>query len=233
MCDCTQATGSFELEKFAGVYCEHKATAYCKRQSFFCTNGGECRDYDDGCKCPPNYEGHYCQFVKGARPSDWSSLDYMHPALLNAYHNNGGSSRGGGGGGMSDVGIVATVAAGIVVLGFLIAAYAGGKLKLPNRIRRGRKEMDTAAAGGGAAGSSEFVAGESVYKKKTSTGGGGFVTEDTLDADGGVLKAALEGGSSSDGAIMEEVDLNDDDEGNTASTPTAPKSPIGKKGEII
>lgn len=223
MCDCTQASGSFENEMFAGVYCEYKVTAYCKRQSFFCANGGECRDYHDGCKCPNNYEGHYCQFVKGARPSDWSSLDYMHPALVNAYHNGryGGS---GSGGSMSVVGIVAIVCACIVLVGALIAV-ASGKLKLPTR---SKKEMDTAAGPGG---SSEFVAGASVYKKKTSTGGGGFVTEDTLDADGGVLQAALEGGSSlSDGAIMEEVDLNDDEDDTTAPT-SGGGSP--SKGEII
>jgi len=207
---------------FAGVYCEHKATAYCKHQSFFCTNGGECRDYEDGCKCPTNYEGHYCQFVKGSRPSDWSSMDYMHPALVNSYHN--GSYGGKSGSSMSVVSIVAIVGACILLVGFLIAAYVGGKLKLPS-IRRSKKELDTGAATLG--GSSEFVAGESVYKKKTS--GGGFVTEDTLEADGAVLTAALEGGSS-DGAIMEEVDLNDDDD---TTVPASGGSPIGKKGEII
>ncbi len=126
---------------------------------------------------------------------------------------------------MSVVGIVATVCACIVLVGALIAAVASGKLKLPTR---SRKEMDTAAGHGG---SSEFVAGASVYKKKTSAGGGGFVTEDTLDADGGVLQAALEGGSSlSDGAIMEEVDLNDDEDDLTAPT-SGGGSP--SKGEII
>ena len=229
MCDCILATGSFEHEKFAGVYCEHKATSYCKRKAFFCTNGGECRDYDDGCKCPPNYEGHYCQFVKGARPSDWSAMDYMHPALVNAYHNS--SSRGGSNGNsMSVVGIVAIVGCVIVVVGFLTAAFAGGRLKLPASIgsrRRGQKEMETAASNNTG---SEFVAGASVYKKKSSSGAQ-FVTEDTLEADGAVLTAALEG-SGGDSAMMEEVNLDDDDDDKTPTASGGGSASV-RNGELI
>ena len=50
-----------------------------------------------------------------------------------------------------------------------------------------------------------FVGGKSVYKKKTSTGQ--FVTADTLEADGAVLKDALDDMQSTS---MDEVDLADD-----------------------
>mmetsp|Transcript_4582 Transcript_4582/g.8840 ORF Transcript_4582/g.8840 Transcript_4582/m.8840 type:complete len:206 (+) Transcript_4582:223-840(+) len=77
-CDCQEYI--FEV-RYEGLYCEHKAEVYCTSHgSFthsFCTNGGVCVDYVGpdqshmGCKCPGEYEGTYCQFVRGTMPEGW------------------------------------------------------------------------------------------------------------------------------------------------------------------
>lgn len=77
-CDCQESV--FEA-RYEGLYCEHKADVFCVRkgihQHAFCTNGGTCVEYvgvDEahvGCDCPSQYEGTYCQFVKGTKPDGW------------------------------------------------------------------------------------------------------------------------------------------------------------------
>jgi len=77
-CDCQESV--FEA-RYEGLYCEHKADVFCVRkgihQHAFCTNGGTCIEYvgiDEahvGCDCPSQYEGTYCQFVKGTKPDGW------------------------------------------------------------------------------------------------------------------------------------------------------------------
>jgi len=221
MCDCTHAMGHNALIKFAGVYCEHPATSYCQKgvstsEHAFCTNGGECKfmvgrkEEHAGCKCPNGYEGHYCQFVRGSKPSDWDLADFMHPALVNAY---GGTQNGGSGAGGVIAIIIGSCAGFILLVGILSGYLYCGTLK--SKLSRNEKEMDSANAGtddsgvvlGGRSSSvaaSSFVGGQSVYKKKNTTSH--FVTADNLEADGGVLQdAMMEDGAPS----MEEVDLDD------------------------
>ena len=140
-----------------------------------------------GCKCPIGYEGTYCQFVVGSRPSDWTLSDSMHPALINAY---GSSSNGMGAGGI--IGMVLGVSVGVVLLFGILAGYLYcGSLGSVIRRRDGKEMAATAASSndeddniqqqtgvvlGGRRTSTtspqnaSFVGGKSVYKKKTSTG---------------------------------------------------------------
>lgn len=221
MCDCAAARGPAEDMKFAGVYCEHAASSYCQRNSesysdhAFCTNGGECREYvgrkeeHAGCKCPPGYEGHYCQFVEGSMPSDWTLTDYVHPSLVHTYPSSSGIGAGG------IAGIVIGSAAGLLVIVGVLAGYLWCG-SLGTKLRRDGKEADTGdrtfQGEGGRSGSAtspqnaQFIGGKSVYKKKTSTGN--FVTPDTLEADGGVLRAALGEGGAGDAAAGADVDVD-------------------------
>lgn len=80
-CDCDEVV--FEAA-YEGLRCEHKADVYCVSEGIskhtFCTNNGLCieRVGPDsahmGCECPPEYEGSFCQFVKGTTPSGWPFL---------------------------------------------------------------------------------------------------------------------------------------------------------------
>jgi len=77
-CDCEEVV--FEA-RYEGLYCEHKAEVYCIAEGAskhsFCTNGGTCREFvgpDEAhvdCDCPSQFEGSYCQFVKGTKPKNW------------------------------------------------------------------------------------------------------------------------------------------------------------------
>jgi hypothetical protein len=239
VCDCSRAhpgaiggsspptTGASEV-RFAGVYCEFRATSYCQKggdysDHAFCANGGECRvmvgrnEEHAGCKCPPNYEGHYCQFVRGGRPSDWALTDYMHPSLGSS---SAGYHGGGGGGRMSPMGIflvtILSILACTLVAGWAFMdrdALRANAAKLRGRLARNEKESDTNPDAGASSVTSpknaEFIGGKSVYKKRAVSGGsstGPFVaTVEALDADGGVLRDVLDEVPS-----MEEVDLDDD-----------------------
>lgn len=221
MCDCYSARDENQnsLVKFAGVYCEHKATSYCQSgdpysEHAFCTNGGECKrlvtrtDEHAGCKCPGGYEGDYCQFVEGGRPSDWELSNYMHPSLSSVYGSN--QSNAGS--------VVLAIMIGSLVCFVMICAFAVGYVYLPSlkdKFNHNEKEMDTGATEESLGGrrssmaerftispaNSSFLGGKSVYKKKESSTT--FVTGDTMDADGGVLTEAL--GGTKPGATMEET----------------------------
>mmetsp|Transcript_29784 Transcript_29784/g.54917 ORF Transcript_29784/g.54917 Transcript_29784/m.54917 type:complete len:285 (+) Transcript_29784:200-1054(+) len=218
MCDCFKAhdSNNNQLIKFAGVYCEHPSTMSCESGSktsahAFCTNGGECKrtvgktEEHAGCKCPGGYEGDYCQFVEGSKPSDWTLDNFMHPSLASVYGSEQGSS------GMGAVlGIMIGAGVAFVLMTFVVIGVYVPSLK--NKLHPNEKEMDTASADqngslGGRRSSvasprnTAFLGGKSVYKKKTSTGH--FVTPDTLEADGGVLTEAL--GDQG----LEEIDVED------------------------
>ncbi len=98
-CDCDEVIFNVAYQ---GLYCEHKAEVYCtdrsdvnKQEHWFCTNGGVCQTIvgvgtststngiEWGCDCPDQYEGQYCQFVKGTEPKGWPFND-----------NVGGGSNG-------------------------------------------------------------------------------------------------------------------------------------------
>jgi len=150
-----------------------------------------------GCKCTAGYEGHYCQFVRGGKPSDWDLADFMHPALASAY----------GGKQMSDdvPGDILTITIGFLV-GFVLVIFMllgylySGKIK--QKFSRNDKEMEFAGGHTDAAGAvlggrrssevssqnSSFVGGMSVYKKNSTRQ---FVTEDNMEADGSVLQDAM------------------------------------------
>lgn len=219
--------------KYAGVYCEHAATSYCQKgvstsEHAFCTNGGECKlmvgrkEEHAGCKCPMGYEGHYCQFVRGSKPSDWGFTDFMHPALVNAY---GGTQNGGSSNGAAMAIVIASCVGLFLMVGIVLSYLYCGTIKA--KLSQSRKEMDSANGvteisdfpdvGLGGRRSSvaspqnaSFVGGKSVYKKKNSTAH--FVTADTLEADGAVLQDAM-GIEENNSTSLDEVDL--DDEPNT------------------
>mmetsp|Transcript_21946 Transcript_21946/g.53089 ORF Transcript_21946/g.53089 Transcript_21946/m.53089 type:complete len:260 (-) Transcript_21946:476-1255(-) len=220
MCDCNLAKGSNmgkdwydqynDLVKFAGVYCEHQATSYCHDVAVsttsdhsFCTNGGECKaavswkEEHAGCKCPTGYEGDYCQFVRGSKPSDWELTDHMHPALANAYAYSGTQH--------ANMVLGFVVGAGLGIVLFLcIAAIALNFGDVRGKLRRNEKESDTGARNSNGNIANTGVV--SVGRQKMNTSTGHFVTSDTLEADGGVLMEALD----NQGPSLEEVDLSDD-----------------------
>lgn len=248
MCDCLAARDSNnnKLIQFAGPYCEHQATSYCEAGSelsahAFCVNGGECKrevgrtEEHAGCKCRRGYEGDYCQFVAGSRPSDWGLNHYVHPSLVSVY-----------GSGQDDKHPLIFVMMVVAIVSFVsLLLFSFGYVLLPSlknkylpglrdKLNRKEKEMDTAegdSLGGrrssvgspvASAGNLPFVGGKSVYKKKTHTTG--FVTSDTMEADGAVLKDALvdlgigeepaqksfEEIEADKGTSMEDVNLNDE-----------------------
>ncbi|KAL3797675.1 hypothetical protein HJC23_013507 [Cyclotella cryptica] len=80
VCDCSVADA---LSVFAGNMCRNPATTYCGEGEIvnrsFCTNGGLClenlksstvNEYvtHKGCKCPPEFEGEHCEYVRGMAP---------------------------------------------------------------------------------------------------------------------------------------------------------------------
>ncbi|KAL9189243.1 hypothetical protein ACHAXT_011733 [Thalassiosira profunda] len=233
MCDCAAIDRVSGVIKYAGIYCEHEATSYCQAGGggsahAFCTNGGECKlmvgrgEEHAGCKCPPGYAGAFCQFIEGSVPSDWNLGSFMHPQLINAYGNAGGGMEQGG-----VLGIVIGAAVAFVLLVAILVGYVySGK--------RRQKEMDTATANSledafegptstASPQNASFVGGRSVYRKKTSTGQ--FVTEDTLEADGGVLTSVLADQNMSviqeqdgvgESTSLDEVDLDAPPEGELA-----------------
>lgn len=146
-------------------------------------------------------------------PSDWAVDNFMHPSLVSVY----GSEQGNNGMG-AILAIVIGAGVAFVLMAFIVMGYIYGP-SLKNKLRPSEKEMDTSSANdngglGGAVASptNSFVGGKSVYKKKTSTGH--FVTTDTMDADGGVLKEVLGDHGLDDLDVdnktsLEEVDLDD------------------------
>ena len=81
-CDCNEVIWDVRYE---GLHCEHKAEIYCTGPNvkdldeWFCTNGGTCHIKSNGeeensqwaCKCPDEFEGSFCQFVKGSKPNGY------------------------------------------------------------------------------------------------------------------------------------------------------------------
>lgn len=95
-CDCQESV--FEA-RYEGLYCEHQADVYCIASGIhkhsFCTNGGECIEYVSseeahmGCKCPSDYEGSYCQYVKGTKPEGWPYTNDKPTLNVNTTSNMG------------------------------------------------------------------------------------------------------------------------------------------------
>mmetsp|Transcript_7555 Transcript_7555/g.11526 ORF Transcript_7555/g.11526 Transcript_7555/m.11526 type:complete len:238 (+) Transcript_7555:102-815(+) len=80
-CDCNEVIWDVRYE---GLFCEHKESVYCGglengiSEHWFCTNGGTCITEQRagsgsawGCDCPNDYEGTYCQFVRGSKPKGY------------------------------------------------------------------------------------------------------------------------------------------------------------------
>lgn len=118
-CDCTKALGT---SAFAGLQCRQQATAYCvlgrsESEYAFCTNGGQCiREVVDGtshpgCRCPDEFEGQHCQYLKGQTPAE----DLGQPYLM-----YGGDKSGGGASGVV-IFIIVIVAVGVILgMGYVV-----------------------------------------------------------------------------------------------------------------
>ena len=199
VCDCLAASNDIF---FAGLYCEHKATDYCGKfgnnNPTFCTNNGTCRksvgknEEHVACQCPSGYVGDYCQFVEGSKPSDWELNHFMNPVLM-------GTGTIVYSGGMTD-GAIAGISIGTVLAALLVITlgfmWCG---RMNSAWSRNEKEMDTGDVNGGARGSS--VNGKNLHNSKRNSTSAFVAMPENLDADGGVLKDALEG--------MEDVDLDE------------------------
>jgi hypothetical protein len=115
-CDCQEA--DFEA-RYEGLKCEHKADTYCvleeSSRHSFCTNNGKCVDYVSpteahlGCICPPEYEGTYCQFLKGTKPAGWPYTSHLQGNRHDEHYSNAGAIAGI---------IVAVLAVGIILVAF-------------------------------------------------------------------------------------------------------------------
>jgi len=199
VCDCLAASNDIF---FAGLYCEHKATDYCGKfgnnNPTFCTNNGTCRksvgknEEHVACQCPSGYVGDYCQFVEGSKPSDWELNHFMNPVLM-------GTGTIVYSGGMTD-GAIAGISIGTVLAALLVITlgfmWCG---RMNSAWSRNEKEMDTGDVNGGARGSS--ANGKNLHNSKRNSTSAFVAMPENLDADGGVLKDALEG--------MEDVDLDE------------------------
>ncbi len=100
-CDCDEVIWDVRYE---GLHCEHKAEIYCNGPNtkgldeWFCTNGGTChiesgeeKEGQWACDCPENFEGSFCQFVKGTKPKGYPFYEERSPTRIGA----GGSLVGG------------------------------------------------------------------------------------------------------------------------------------------
>jgi len=161
MCDCFKAhdSNNNQVTNYAGVYCEHPSTSFCQSGSktsahAFCTNGGECKrevgrtEEHAGCKCPGGYEGNYCQFVEGSKPSDWTLDIFMHPSLASVYGSEQGNA-----GVTAIFGILIGAGVAFVLMSFVVIGYMYGP-SLKNKLRPNEKErqfvaQDTMEADGG------------------------------------------------------------------------------------
>lgn len=87
-CDCDEVIWNVDYE---GLFCEHKAEVYCTKpgngfgKHWFCTNGGTCmeevgKDLQWKCNCPDEYEGSYCQYVKGSKPAGYPFNNRSNPS---------------------------------------------------------------------------------------------------------------------------------------------------------
>lgn len=76
-CDCldamTPGAGAIPDTFFEGRFCQYASTSVCYQdddESYFCTNGGRCLDYNEetgweGCECPDGFAGKSCEFAVG------------------------------------------------------------------------------------------------------------------------------------------------------------------------
>lgn len=137
LCDCSVIGGN---NPHTGRYCEFGATSICHEDGAimdvpiydisFCTNGGTCNDIlaiaeghiHQGCNCPPDYSGNYCEYPVGTEPD----------AASNNGNNNSSSSSG-----MHDtlVGMLVFIIL-ICVAAFALLAY--------RRVRKQQLESDVA-----------------------------------------------------------------------------------------
>lgn len=104
-CDCSAATSEFER-----FMCENPATEYCS-EGTFCTNGGTCKSnlgqailsriasrsaLHEGCVCPPETKGLYCETLKFTSTSEQSGpkpeLEIPTIYATNADNNNSGGN---------------------------------------------------------------------------------------------------------------------------------------------
>ena len=88
-CDCTKANGASSFDKFAGLFCEHKASMFCTADgspgtgsdhASFCVNGGKCKGTSKGnghpgCDCGPLYTGDHCQFMEKNTEHGFQTMD--------------------------------------------------------------------------------------------------------------------------------------------------------------
>mmetsp|Transcript_10786 Transcript_10786/g.22974 ORF Transcript_10786/g.22974 Transcript_10786/m.22974 type:complete len:302 (+) Transcript_10786:332-1237(+) len=207
MCDCKSVIrdaqgGNASPTSFAGLYCEHRATTYCQKDSSsslhaFCTNNGECLKFvsktqaHTGCKCPKGYEGDYCEYVVGSAP-DWEfDLNRLSAMGYETGYNGGSSSSfaGDGGGAMPIIGIVVGSVVGFIAIAVMLTCFlwTGTITDKIAGLAKGKKSSSENGNGT----SSEFVGGQSVYKKKASSTRALVIAPEAIDADGGMLTEAM------------------------------------------
>ena len=222
-CDCDAGTLLGDVEgvlkeqdRFAGLYCEFKATSNCKRGGF-CVNGGRCVDrrYKEGgfeeCDCAgTNFEGTHCEFVKGSRPVGWATAKYgRRSSAMDSGMKSGGKA-------------VLT----LFMLG-LFGAFAFFVVK-KHRNKDEREEIDpnapTSPTNGEAADESPFSISPTSMKKirnmfSTRSISRHAPSDLELEADGGVLQDAMKDsqqglGDAEDEMTNEEngVGAHDDDD---------------------
>lgn len=147
-CDCSAAKGITKFDKFAGLFCEHKASAFCTVDGnpgaghSFCVNNGTCKDKKGdgsthvGCTCPEGYDGTHCQFLASQTEEGIEKLE------------GGSTSRS-----KKGLGIFFGVFFGIaaVVAGTVVFWKKGG-------LRKNLKEIDTGSVATGDASSDMNIA---------------------------------------------------------------------------
>lgn len=128
ICDCDAAEG---VSRFAGSMCREPATSYCGagvlQNRSFCTNGGLCLgnilhqsskySTHSGCRCPPEFEGPHCEYLKGMSPD---AAEEPHLTSSYAAVPMAASIKSSGNGVFAYVGIF--VAAAMSIFGLVVMA---------------------------------------------------------------------------------------------------------------
>jgi len=200
-CDCQEDI--FDV-RYEGLRCEHKETSNCRKvdgitsHPSFCTNSGICVAFvgpdeaHQGCECPVEYEGSFCQFVKGTRPEHWPYSD--------AYNENTGNPSGLAGNPKKSSGSKAGTIVGVLFLSVSLIIIAAFMYAKKFRVRGTNHKDGINDLGLGTSGS----ANESMNGSPTGR-------DMNIEADGAVLQAAMK---EKDGVVLSPTSVVADDNDN-------------------
>ena len=194
--------------KYEGLRCEHKETSNCHKvigvtsHSSFCTNNGICvalvgpDEAHQGCECPEEYEGSFCQFVKGTKPEHWP--------YSAEYNQNPANPTGLAGNPQKTSGSKAGTIVGVLFLSVSLIIIAALMYAKKFRVRGTNHKDDISDLGLGTSGSvNKFMNGSPTGRDMN------------IEADGAVLQSAMkekEGVVVSPTSVVTDTKMGDDND---------------------